>query len=73
MEITRELWGKTACGKDINIYTLTNAKGAVVKLSDIGAAIVSVIVPDKDGNMADVVLGYPDPMSYFADSESLTR
>ena len=67
MEITRELWGKTACGKDINIYTLTNAKGAVVKLSDIGAAIVSVIVPDKDGNMADVVLGYPDPMSYFAD------
>ena len=67
MEITRELWGKTACGKDINIYTLTNAKGAFVKLSDIGAAIVSVVVPDKDGNMADVVLGYPDPMSYFAD------
>ena len=67
MENTRELWGKTACGKDINIYTLTTAKGAVVKLSDIGAAIVSVIVPDKDGNMADVVLGYPDPMSYFAD------
>ena len=67
MEIKRELWGKTACGKDINIYTLTNARGAVVKLSDIGAAIVSVVVPDKDGNMADVVLGYPDPMSYFAD------
>lgn len=67
MEITRELWGKTACGKDINIYTLTNAKGAFVKLSDIGAAIVSVVVPDKNGNMADVVLGYPDPMSYFAD------
>lgn len=67
MEITRELWGKTACGKDINIYTLTNTKGAFVKLSDIGAAIVSVVVPDKDGNMADVVLGYPDPMSYFAD------
>ena len=67
MEITRELWCKTACGKDINIYTLTNAKGAFVKLSDIGAAIVSVVVPDKDGNMADVVLGYPDPMSYFAD------
>ena len=67
MEIKRELWGKTACGKDINIYTLTNAKGAFVKLSDIGAAIVSVVVPDKDGNMDDVVLGYPDPMSYFAD------
>lgn len=67
MEIKRELWGKTACGKDINIYTLTNAKGAFVKLSDIGAAIVSVVVPDKNGNMADVVLGYPDPMSYFAD------
>ena len=67
MEITKELWGKTPCGKDINLYTLTNAKGAYVKLSEVGAAIVSVVVPDKDGNMADVVLGYPDPMSYFAD------
>ena len=67
MKLTKELWGKSACGKEINIYTLTNEKGAYVKLSDLGAAIVSVVVPDKDGNMADVVLGYPEAASYFAD------
>ena len=67
MEVKKELWGKTPSGKDINLYTLTNAKGAYVKLSEVGAAIVSVVVPDKDGKMDDVVLGYPDPMSYFGD------
>ena len=67
MDITRELWGKSACGKEIYLYTLTNANGAYVKLSNLGAAIVSVVVPDKDGNMADVVLGYPEAASYFGD------
>ena len=65
--ITKEIWGKTPCGKEINLYTLTNSKGAYVKLSDIGAGVVSVVVPDKDGNMADVALGYPVPESYFGD------
>ena len=67
MELTKELWGKTSCGKEIYLYTIKNSKGAYVKLANVGAAIVSVVVPDKDGNMADVVLGYPDPMSYFGD------
>lgn len=67
MSVTKEIWGKTPCGKEIYLYTITNSKGAYVKLSSVGAGIVSVVVPDKDGNMADVVLGYPDPMSYFAD------
>ncbi len=67
MEIKKELWGKSSCGKEIYLYTLTNGKGAYVQLSNIGAAIVSAVVPDKDGNMADVVLGYPEPLSYFGD------
>lgn len=53
--------------KEGRYYTLTNSKGASVVLSEIGAGIVSVIVPDKDGNLADVVLGYPVPDSYFGD------
>ena len=67
MDILKELWGKTSCGKEIYRYTLKNKKGAYVQLSNIGAGIVSVVVPDKDGNMADVVLGYEDPMNYFGD------
>lgn len=67
MAISSEIWGKSQCGKDIVKYTITNASGAFVQLGSVGAGIVAVCVPDKDGNLADVVLGYPDPMSYFAD------
>ena len=67
MQLTKELWGKSACGKEIYLYTLKNESGAYVQLSSVGAGIVSVVVPDKDGNLADVTLGYPDPMSYFGD------
>ena len=65
--LTKELWGKSPCGKDIYLYTLKNSSGAYVQVSSIGAGIVSVVVPDRDGNLADVVLGYPDPISYFND------
>ena len=67
MQLTKELWGRSACGKEIFRYTLKNASGAYVQLSNVGAGLVAAVVPDKDGNMADVVLGYPDPMSYFGD------
>ena len=67
MKLTRELWGKAPCGKEIFLYTITNEKGAYVQLSSVGAGIVSIVVPDKDGNLSDVVLGYPEPASYFGD------
>ncbi len=54
-------------------YTLTNTKGASVTLSEIGAGIVSIIVPDKDGKLADVVLGYEKPESYFGDGPFLGK
>ena len=67
MKIDKELWGKTPCGKEIYKYRITNASGAYVELSGIGAGVVAVAVPDRDGKLADVLLGYPDPMSYFND------
>ncbi len=67
MEITKEKWGVSPCGKEIFLYTLKNLNGSYVKLSNIGAGIVEVVVPDKDGNLADVALGYPEPLSYFND------
>jgi len=67
MELTKELWGKTPCGKEIFLYTIRNSRGAYVQLSNVGAGIVSIVVPDRGGVLADVVLGYPDPMSYFGD------
>lgn len=67
MDIKKELWGKTPCGKEIFRYTLTNQSGAYVQLSNLGAAITAIVVPDKDGVLSDVVLGYPEAMSYMAD------
>ncbi|MBR3101820.1 MAG: galactose mutarotase [Muribaculaceae bacterium] len=52
---------------DITLYTLTNGQGASVRLSSLGAGIVSIVVPDKDGRLADVALGYADPKDYFYD------
>lgn len=67
MEIKKELWGVSRDGKEIYLFTMKNESGAYVCLSSVGAGIVSVVVPDKDGNMADVVLGYSDPLDYFGD------
>ena len=41
MTITKELWATLPCGKEIFLYTLTNGSGAYVKLSNVGAGIVS--------------------------------
>ena len=67
MNIKKEIWGLSRDGKEILRYTLTNSNGSFVQLSDLGAAIVSVVVPDKDGVNTDVVLGYQDAASYFDD------
>lgn len=67
MEIRKEIWGRTPAGQEITLFTITNSKGASVSLSSLGAGIVSIVVPDREGKMTDVVLGYPEAMSYMAD------
>ena len=67
MNITQELWGTSPEGKAIYRYTLKNASGAYVQLGSVGAAIVSIVVPDKEGRLADVVIGYPNALDYVAD------
>ena len=51
----------------IVVITMTNRKGASVTLTNIGAGIVSVVVPDRNGELADVVIGYDDVRDYFGD------
>ena len=52
---------------EITTYELINASGASVKLSSLGAGVLEIKVPDRDGNLADVVLGYKDVKDYFYD------
>lgn len=45
-------------GKAVELYTFTNESGAKVAITNYGGTVVSLIVPDKDGKMDDVVLGF---------------
>ena len=49
----------------IQLYTLTNSKGMQVKISNYGAIITSILVPDRDGKLADVALGYDRVEDYI--------
>lgn len=52
---------------EITLVTLTNKSGATVVLSSFGAGIYKVEVPDRNGRMEDVILGYADPADYIGD------
>src|SRR5262245_5191834 len=56
--VTKTAFGKTAEGQQVDIYTLTNSKGAEARIITYGGALVSLKVPDKSGKFSDVVLGY---------------
>ena len=49
---------------------MTNSSGASVTLTNIGAAVVGINVPDRSGTMADVVLGYPKAEDYLTGDTS---
>jgi len=55
------------CKGKITWVTLTNAQGAQTVLSSLGAGIVAIKLPNPDGTLTDVVLGYDNPEAYFAD------
>lgn len=57
-------FGMTCCGREAALYTLKNRNGMEAKVTDLGATLVSLCVPDKAGDMVDVVLGYDDARSY---------
>ncbi len=67
VQIEQHVWGATPEGEAIILYTLRNDRGAEVRISNFGATIVSATMPDREGRMADVVLGYARPESYFND------
>jgi len=56
--VTKAPFGKTAEGQQVDIYMLTNSKGAEARIINYGGALVSLKVPDKNGKLGDVVLGY---------------
>ncbi len=54
----------TEGGKEVSLYTLTNAHGLVAKITNYGAIITELHVPDRQGKLADVVLGFDNLAGY---------
>ncbi len=67
MSITKTAFGTTTDGKTADLYRLQNASGASVTVTSFGARIVSICVPDRDGSLRDVTLGYDTLAGYEAD------
>jgi len=62
--LDREAFQTEFLGKSVDLYTLTNNKGMVVEVTNFGARIVAVSVPDRDGKMQDAVIGFANIKDY---------
>ncbi len=67
--VTEREFGTLEDGSKVALYTLTNASGAEARISSFGAIVVSLKVPDREGTLRDVVLGYDDLASYVKDKD----
>lgn len=63
-DMKKENFGQTAKGEQASLYTMENAAGMELKLTDYGASLVSLKVKDRTGEKRDVVLGYDDVEGY---------
>jgi aldose 1-epimerase len=64
MKITKESFGQTSDGQAVDAFIFENASGMKAKVVNYGATIVSVEVPDRNGKLADVALGFDDLEGY---------
>ncbi len=64
---TKKSFGKTPDGQPVDLYVLTNRTGAEVSITNYGGAVVSLKVPDRNGKLADVVLGFDTVDGYVND------
>jgi len=65
MSVIKEKWGNVD-NKDVFLYTLKNKNGIVVKITNYGGIITSILLPDAKGRMGDIVLGYDSLKGYLA-------
>lgn len=68
MKIEKECFGKTPDGRNVTLYKLTNANGVRADITNYGGIVVRLLVPDKDGKLGDVVLGYDKLDDYIKDT-----
>ena len=68
MQIRSQLFGRTEKGEITGLYTLSNDSGASVKITNYGGIITDINVPDKNGTLVNVVLGFDKLEDYISDN-----
>ncbi|MDT8393209.1 MAG: aldose epimerase family protein [Bacteroidales bacterium] len=64
MKITKEIFGQLDT-TEVYLFTLSNSNGMTVRITNYGGIVTSLLVPDKEGKLADVVLGFDSLQSYL--------
>lgn len=67
--VTKQSFGKTAAGEQVDLYTLKNVHGMEAKITNYGGIVVSLTAQDRNGAFADVVLGFNDLESYLTKND----
>ncbi|MBE7057164.1 MAG: galactose mutarotase [Ruminococcaceae bacterium] len=65
MSITKKLFDKLNNGSEVYVYRITNKTGAYVEILNYGGILHSLMVPDRDGNLADVLVGFDNIQGYI--------
>lgn len=63
--ITKELFGKMPCGCEVDKYVIANKNGASVEILSMGGILHKLFMPDRDGNMADLICGFDTVEGYL--------
>jgi aldose 1-epimerase len=66
-----EIWGQTPDKHDILLVTLTNGRGLTAKLTNLGASILELHAPDKNGQTANLSIRHPNATDYIENHSSL--
>jgi aldose 1-epimerase len=64
MSVSKKVYGKTNSGEVVTMYTLKNKNGMEASFLDYGAVLVKLLVPDAEGRLEDVVLGFENISEY---------
>ena len=68
MNIEKRLFGRTQDGAEVALYTLISDSDIQVSILDYGGTIVSLLAPDRDGQLDDIVLGFDNLEDYLTKS-----
>ncbi len=69
MSITKKPFGTTPAGEAVTEYTVTNASGASISVCDFGGILTKIFMPDRDGRLDDINLGF-DNVDVYASGKS---